>query len=280
MLLQVRQSAEEVSGINERVKHTETAIEGTAALFSAIMSDFQANNLKLANTASAIEELSRTNVEINHQVEEIHGLSKEMLDRMSDSQGLSTGMNRSTERLLEVVTRLKTGDSEIERVLGTVKEYRDLLQARIQSLADQGLNVFDQHYRPIPNTRPEKFLTEFTDAFTKELSPIQEEARKALSSNYAVVVDSKGYLPMHHLEVSKPLTGDYSQDLLSSRHQRRFFNVDAEVRRSQNTEAMLFQTYARDTGEILNDLSMPIWISGRHWGALVSGFRPERFLEK
>ena len=32
---------------------------------------------------------------------------------------------------------------------------------------------------------------------------------------------------------------------------------------------MLLQTYKRDTGEILHDLSVPIMVNGRHWG----GFR-------
>jgi methyl-accepting chemotaxis protein len=55
--------------------------------------------------------------------------------------------------------------------------------------------------------------------------------------------------------------------------------VETEKRRSRNTEPFLFQTYMRDTGEILNDLSLPILIEGRHWGAMVNGFNPERFLQ-
>jgi methyl-accepting chemotaxis protein len=47
----------------------------------------------------------------------------------------------------------------------------------------------------------------------------------------------------------------------------------------RNTEAFLLQTYMRDTGEILNDLSMPIYIKGEHWGAIVNGFNPERFIQ-
>jgi methyl-accepting chemotaxis protein len=34
----------------------------------------------------------------------------------------------------------------------------------------------------------------------------------------------------------------------------------------------------RDTGEILNDLSMPICINGRHWGAFIVGLNPEELL--
>jgi methyl-accepting chemotaxis protein len=31
----------------------------------------------------------------------------------------------------------------------------------------------------------------------------------------------------------------------------------------------------RDTGEILNDLSMPITINGRHWGSVRIGFKTD-----
>jgi methyl-accepting chemotaxis protein len=42
---------------------------------------------------------------------------------------------------------------------------------------------------------------------------------------------------------------------------------------------MLFQTYTRDTGEVLNDLSMPIMVNGRHWGGLIIGLKPEMLTE-
>jgi methyl-accepting chemotaxis protein len=76
------------------------------------------------------------------------------------------------------------------------------------------------------------------------------------------------------------MTGDPRVDLLKSRHQRLFFGVETERRRARNTETFLFQTYMRDTGEILNDLAMPIHVGGQHWGAIVTGFTPERFIQE
>ena len=55
--------------------------------------------------------------------------------------------------------------------------------------------------------------------------------------------------------------------------------LSAEKRRSTHTAPMLLQTYIRDTGEILNDLSMPIMVDGRHWGAIIIGLNPEVFLK-
>jgi len=64
--------------------------------------------------------------------------------------------------------------------------------------------------------------------------------------------------------------------LINSRQQKIYFTVETEKRRSTNTKPFLFQTYMRDTGEILNDLSMPIYIDNKHWGAIVVGFAPAR----
>ena len=153
------------------------------------------------------------------------------------------------------------------------------MQGRIQELAKRGVNVFDREYRPVPHSNPPKFTTSYAEVFGRELQPIFDQARKELGAIYAVALDLNGYLAIHHSGVSDPLTGDPKVDVLKSRHQRIYFNVETEKRRSRNTESFLFQTYMRDTGEILNDLSMPIHIEGRHWGAMVTGFNPERFLQ-
>ncbi|MEJ2638271.1 MAG: hypothetical protein P8010_01715 [Desulfosarcinaceae bacterium] len=42
---------------------------------------------------------------------------------------------------------------------------------------------------------------------------------------------------------------------------------------------MLLQTNMRDTGEILTDLSLPIFVNSKHWGAFILGIRPEVFIE-
>jgi methyl-accepting chemotaxis protein len=71
------------------------------------------------------------------------------------------------------------------------------------------------------------------------------------------------------------MSGNYDVDLVNSRHQRIFAASTMEIRRAKNTTPFLLQTYIRDTGEILNDLSHPITINGKHWGAFIMGLKPE-----
>ena len=77
-------------------------------------------------------------------------------------------------------------------------------------------------------------------------------------SIYALAIDRNGYLPTHHSQFSKPMTGDCDQDLLNSRHMRIYYSNQTEVRRATSTASMLLQTYMRDTGEVIYDLSMPV----------------------
>jgi methyl-accepting chemotaxis protein len=75
------------------------------------------------------------------------------------------------------------------------------------------------------------------------------------------------------------MTGKYEVDLLQSRNKRFFFSSQCDIRRATSTAPMLFQTYMRDTGEVMNDLSMPITVNGRHWGGLIVGLKPESLTE-
>jgi methyl-accepting chemotaxis protein len=68
-------------------------------------------------------------------------------------------------------------------------------------------------------------------------------------------------------------------DVLNSRDRRIFNNGDMEIRRAKNTTPMLLQTNMRDTGEILTDISLPIHVNSKHWGAFILGIRPEVFIE-
>jgi methyl-accepting chemotaxis protein len=90
---------------------------------------------------------------------------------------------------------------------------------------------------------------------------------------FSLCVDENGYGPTHNTKYSKRPTGNQEQDIISSRD-KRIFDDATGIRAAKNTEPVLLQTYMRDTGEILNDLSMPIYLGSKHWGALRVGFDP------
>jgi methyl-accepting chemotaxis protein len=54
---------------------------------------------------------------------------------------------------------------------------------------------------------------------------------------------------------------------------KRIFNDRTGLAAAQNTASFLIQKYQRDTGETMADLSVPIFIDGKHWGSIRLGYR-------
>ena len=135
--------------------------------------------------------------------------------------------------------------------------------------------VFDKNYRVISGTNPEKYNTEY-DGFTDQHLPeIQEPILKRHEFIlYAGAVDINGYFPTHNNQFSQPVTGNYEKDLLNSRT-KRLFNDRTGSRCASNTKPFLLQTYKRDTGEVMHDLSVPIYVNDTHWGGFRIGYQSE-----
>ena len=123
-------------------------------------------------------------------------------------------------------------------------------------------SAISKNVRRCQKTEPK--LQKFYDSFIKTNTGII----------YCLVVDSNGYAPAHNSNFSKPPTGDVDHDTRLSRH-KRIFDDPVGIKLARNTETCLFQTYMQDTGAVLNDLSMPVFIKGKHWGAVRIGFKTD-----
>ncbi len=133
--------------------------------------------------------------------------------------------------------------------------------------------LFDRHYTPIPDTNPPKHKSRFDDFTDKVLPALQEAVLEAMPQlTYAGAVDSNGYFPTHNRKFSQPLTGDYAVDMVNNRT-KRIFSDRTGKRCGSSTKPFLLQTYKRDTGEVMHDLSVPIYVNGRHWGGFRVGYR-------
>jgi len=85
----------------------------------------------------------------------------------------------------------------------------------------------------------------------------------------------EGYVPTHNRAFSQPPVGNPEIDRVKSRS-KRLFNDRTGGRCGSHQRRLLLQTYSRDTGELMHDLSVPIMVGGRHWGGLRLGYRPEQ----
>lgn len=134
-------------------------------------------------------------------------------------------------------------------------------------------DLFDDAYRPIANTRPQKYSTRF-DTLTDRVFLVLQE--RLLDANpevvYAIGTDRNGYVPTHNKRFSQPLTGDYEKDFVGNRS-KRVFDDPVGKQCGKHEMPFLIQTYRRDTGEIMHDISAPVYVNGRHWGGFRIGYR-------
>ena len=138
--------------------------------------------------------------------------------------------------------------------------------------------LMDENYREIPGTNPKQYLTDYVEFTDRILPPIQDPIQKIDPRIVFCVAWAKGgYLPTHNPNYRLPQGTDPVWNNANCRN-RRLFNDRAVKKVAANTKPFLLQTYRRDMGGgnfvLMKDLSSPIHVRGRHWGAFRMGFRP------
>ena len=135
--------------------------------------------------------------------------------------------------------------------------------------------LFDEAYQPVAGSNPPQFLTRFTALADKVLPAVQD----AVLADYpraifCAAVDRNGYLPTHNAAYSKPQGADREWNAAHARN-RRLFDDEVGLKAARSDQAFLVQSYRRDMGSrnaLILDVSAPILVNGRHWGALRLGY--------
>ncbi|HRE15657.1 MAG TPA: methyl-accepting chemotaxis protein [Rhodocyclaceae bacterium] len=275
MISLVSNTAERTQAIASDVGQANQFVDTSAHDLEAMVAEFQRTTLQLASITEAILNLKDNNENINTEVETIRDLARDISGKVTQCQEFAATLRTATEDLQGTLADFRTGEGMFDQVHNRCAEFRDRVAGVYQQLADRGVNIFDQDYREIANSNPKRYTTGYDSQCDRELTQIYDELLKAEPGLvYALSVDSKGYAPAHNSIFSAPPSGDPAVDLLKCRH-KRIFNDPVGIKLANNQKPSLFQTYVRDTGEVLNDLSMPITINGRHWGAVRIGFKTD-----
>jgi len=176
-------------------------------------------------------------------------------------------------RLMEELTLEKA------RVAASVgaRQYGDFLDNTIDGGLATVSDVFDRRYQEIKGYGFEKpkYHTRYDALTDRAVLVFQDKFLEFPDFVFAVGVDENGYLPTHNTRYQKPVTGDAAKDLAGNRT-KRIFDDPVGIAAAKNTEPSLVQVYARDTGETMWDISSPIFVKGKHWGAFRIGVSMER----
>lgn len=212
---------------------------------------------------SASEEMASTIVEVRDVAAQVASSAQETTQAIIELTSLADRLKEMMEDELQEKGKAKTqaGAKMMERIL-------------LQALDSGKLtlnDLFDENYQPIPNTNPQKYHTRFDSFCDQTITTKQDEFLNDSQVAFAVLIDRNGYLPTHNSRYSQPLTGNYEVDLKGNRT-KRLFNDKVGLSAARNEKDILVQVYERDTGERIWDISSPIYIQGRHWGAFRIGY--------
>ena len=187
----------------------------------------------------------------------------------------------SSEALIGLIAEsgVQTADAPlIKAVVETAKQISAVFEAAVDrgeiSLAD----LMDENYREIPGTNPKQFMSRYVDFTDRVLPPIQDPLQSTDPRIVFCVAWARGgYLPTHNPNYRKPQGPDPVWNNANCRNRRLFEDRAVKKVAAASNKPFLLQTYRRDMGGgqfvLMKDLSAPIFIKGRHWGAFRMGFR-------
>jgi methyl-accepting chemotaxis protein len=283
----VRALGEQISGLvgesSDSTKHAAHAASSVEQVNGVIIRSHDAFNTVgreidaiAASTATNLEACNATLAELGNLANDVQLSSSNLTQADKRVEGL---LNLS-ETLIEFIAEsgVATADTAIID-LGVATAKR--IGAEFEAALDRGeiteAQLFDERYREIPGTNPKQYLTEYVKFTDRVLPPIQDPVQKADPRIVFSVAWAKGgYLPTHNPNYAQPQGRDPVWNAAHSRN-RRVYDDRAVRKVAQNTKRFLLQTYRRNMGGgnfvLMKDLSAPIFVRGRHWGAFRIGFR-------
>jgi methyl-accepting chemotaxis protein len=275
MLSLVDETQSETREINQSILKGQKTISTSSSKFSGMVQSFEEMSAQINDVTQQVQSVKQINHEVSGKASEIRETAQSVINQTQESEKSSSELAAATDRIKELVARFKIGKGAYEQIIEQAIAAREQCKQILVDAMSSGHDIFDEAYRPVPNSNPQKYSTCYDKAVERRLQGAYDQlVAQVPGSVFSLCVDRKGYAPTHNSKYSRPLTGDLKKDLLESRD-KRMFSDPVGLRAAQNLMPWLLQTYRRDTGEVLNDLSLPIEINGKHWGGIRLGFSPE-----
>ena len=220
-------------------------------------------------------------VSIDHSLNQVLTLGRNNLENAGRIAERSEALQQATDTLRDCVGLFRLSEDPLRETrhaaafalaTAAAKTVGAALATALRSGAITDTALFAREYQPISGTQPQKYHTAFDRLCDQLLPSIQEPAAVAQPwIVFAICANRDGYVPTHNQRFAQPLTGDPAKDLVGNRTKRIF---DDRVGHSvgAHTDPYRLQVYRRDTGEIMFDLSVPIFVGAEHWGGFRIGY--------
>jgi len=298
--------AGEVKALSRKTAEATAEIDATLKALNQqaqkLIDDSTEGAARAASVASSTDSIASVMETVSSAMYEVDVQARGISD---DATAIDQGVGSIDGRLadmsagvLQTSTRLETAGKRIlhvrdlgESLIGTTAElgietvdspYIRAAQevgAKVIAAFEAGLakgeitqaDLFDENYVQVPGSNPAQYTTRFTAFCDRVLPPIQDPVAASLKNCAALCsVDRNGYMPTHQPQYSKPQGSDPVWNAANSRNRIKFSDRTA-MASSQNRKPILLQTFNRKMGDrtvTMKDASVPVVVSGRHWGTL------------
>jgi methyl-accepting chemotaxis protein len=259
---EIERATHTVQHVGDEIKHFISNAEKIEHQIDAIAQSSHYNSDQLLSIKEMISKIS----------EQLESGTKEMKTISGQTQAIISGAEEAHEKL-SAFAMDEYHEKMYQRCLNAKTRVEALFENAIESEKLTLEAIFDTRFKPIANTNPQKYTTAY-DAFTDQTFPdivdtLMKENGQTLF--YAVAMHSSGYISTHNARA--PLSGNYEKDLFANRSKRIF--TDSGVRGANHEKRVLLQTYRRENGDVMHDISIPIYVKGRHWGGFRIGYKPK-----
>lgn len=247
--------------------------------FDTFVKDFGRMESQMTEVVQNVSRVNETNHSMSQAISSIAALSSQVQNRMATMNDEVSAVRDKSESLQELLATLRAGNTPFDWLAGMLDSLRDACRRLLLQARQQGVDIHDVRYQRIPNSNPARYHTAYDTMIDQQLTQILDYVLDQLPAGYyALLVDKNGYCPTHNTRYSRAATGELAHDTLYVRN-KRIFDDRVGKRAADNTSEILCQTYMRDTGEIVSDLSISLDIDHTHWGAVRIGIDYSRFEE-
>jgi len=264
-----------ISEVSQSGAKMTTLVSDTAVRLNESMRKVRSAQSSMQTLNGSIESAKQDSTGISQIAHNLYKSIDSHTARLHEVSQKALEVSHHTESIFRSIAiyERNTKHQHVQRIaIATATKIGKIFETAIADGTFTQQQVFDTQYKKIKNTNPPKFSTAYDQFTDSHLPDVQEPI---LDQNdfiiYAGAVDINGYFPTHNKKFAQRPTGNYEQDLVSSRT-KRMFDDPTGKRCGSNKEHFLLQTYKRDTGEIMHDLSAPIYVNGRHWGGFRIGY--------
>ena len=279
LTVQVERLLKEGRANVERAKVVREGTESINGVFGAIRESMARIDTEATHISDATQSIESKCALLAESVADLSSGVAQSSSRLSSVHERVTGLFASAELFMgkAVESGVATYDKPyIDLTIRAAKEIQRMVAEAIAAREISEADIFDRNYKPISGTNPQQHLAKFTALFDRMLPGIQDPIVEGNDKiKLCITCDENGYLSTHQRQYSQPQGVDPAWNDGNCRN-RRIYKEATVIGLVKSRKPFALSVTRRKLGDgsslLMKSVSAPIFILGRHWGALIIGY--------